>query len=69
MAAEPWISLDQVAQHLGVAKDTVYLWRESRRLPEYRVERLWKLKLYKVDEWVRAGGAGDHKASEFADTA
>ena len=24
MTTEPWVSVEQVAQHLGVAKDTVY---------------------------------------------
>jgi excisionase family DNA binding protein len=45
-----------VAQHLGVAKDTVYRWREQRSLPAHRVGRLWKFQISEVDEWVRAGG-------------
>ncbi len=42
---EPWVSVEQVAQHLGVAKDTVYRWREHRGLPAHRVGRLWTFKL------------------------
>ena len=57
--SEPWVSVDDVAQHLGVAKDTVYRWIETRLLPAHRVGRLWKFKLSEVDEWVRSGGAGD----------
>ena len=56
---EPWVSVDVVANHVGIAKDTVYRWIESKGLPAHRIGRLWKFKLSEVDEWVRAGGAAD----------
>lgn len=59
MSIEPWITAEDVAQHLGVAKDTVYRWRERKGLPAHRVGRLWKFQLSEVDEWVRAGGADE----------
>lgn len=52
---EPWVSVDQVATHLGVAKDTVYRWIEAKSLPAQRVGRLWKFKLSDVDRWVMDG--------------
>ncbi len=55
---EPWVSVDEVARHLGVAKDTIYRWIEARGLPAHKVGRLWKFKLEFVDQWVEAGGAG-----------
>ena len=54
---EPWASVDDVAKHLGIARDTVYRWIEAKGLPAHRVGRLWKFKLGEVDEWVRQGGA------------
>ncbi|WP_186064178.1 helix-turn-helix domain-containing protein [Burkholderia gladioli] len=57
--AEPWVSVEHIAEHLGVVKDTVYRWRERRGLPAHRVGRLWKFKVSEVDAWVRAGGADD----------
>jgi excisionase family DNA binding protein len=57
MNAEPWVTAEQVALHLGVVKETVYRWRERKALPASRVGRLWKFKLSEVDDWVRAGGA------------
>lgn len=59
MSIEPWVTAEHVAQHLGVAKDTVYRWRERKGLPAHRVGRLWKFQLSEVDDWVRAGGAAD----------
>jgi len=61
---ERWHSVDEVAEHLGVARDTVYRWIEQKSLPAHRVGRLWKFKLAEVDEWVRRGGAGEDDGHE-----
>jgi excisionase family DNA binding protein len=64
--AEPWTSVDDIARHLGVAKDSIYRWIERRSLPAHRIGRLWKFKISEVDEWVRGGGAesdGRNKAA------
>ena len=53
---EPWASVEDVAKHLGIAKDTVYRWIE-KALPAHKIGRLWKFKFSEVDEWVRQGGA------------
>jgi excisionase family DNA binding protein len=55
-AAEPWVSVEQVAAHLGVKKISVYRWIETRGLPARKIGKLWKLKLSDVDSWVRARG-------------
>lgn len=60
LITEPWASVDDVANHLGVAKDSVYRWIDHKGLPAHKIGRLWKLKLTEVDEWVRAGGADAH---------
>jgi excisionase family DNA binding protein len=61
MTTEPWASVEDVAKHLGVAKDSVYRWIDTRSLPGQKIGRLWKFKLTEVDEWVRAGGADAHE--------
>lgn len=61
---EPWASVDDVAKHLGVAKDSIYRWIEKKALPAHKIGRLWKFKLSEVDEWVRAGGAGQDEPDE-----
>lgn len=60
MTTEPWASVEEVARHLGVAKDSVYRWIETRSLPAHKIGRLWKFKLTEVDEWVRASGTDGH---------
>jgi excisionase family DNA binding protein len=51
------VSVEDVAKHLGVARDSVYRWIESRGLPAHKVGRIWKFKLSQVDAWVEAGHA------------
>ena len=57
MNVEPWVSVNEVAEHLSVAKDSVYRWIETKALPAHRIGRLWKFRLSEVDAWVQAGGA------------
>jgi len=57
MTTEPWVSLDDVVKHLGVARDSVSRWLECKGLSAHKVGRIWKFKLSEVDAWVRAGGA------------
>ena len=54
---ERWVSVQEVADHLGINKDTVYKWIDTRGLPAHKVGRLWKFQLGEVDAWVRSGGA------------
>lgn len=64
MTAEPWVSVDDVAKHLGVAKDSVYRWIETRGLPAHKIGRLWKFRLSEIDGWVEADGASDRSQDE-----
>jgi excisionase family DNA binding protein len=51
--------VDQIAEHLGVTRDSIYRWIDRKNLPAHRVGRLWKFKVSEVDDWVRAGGANE----------
>lgn len=63
---EPWVSADEIAEHLGVTKDSVYTWIAKRKMPAHRVGRLWKFQVSEVDAWVRAKGA-DESSPKAAD--
>ena len=41
---EKWISLNEVAEYLGVAKDTIRNWIQKGLIPAH-----------KIDEWVSSG--------------
>ena len=64
MTSEPWVSVDQIAEHLGVTRDSIYRWIDRKGLPAHRVGRLWKFQVSEVDDWVRVGGANEVKEHE-----
>ena len=64
--AEPWVSVEQLVEHLGVTRDSIYRWIDRKGLPAHRVGRLWKFKVSEVDEWVRGGGADKEKHGDVA---
>lgn len=55
--AEPWLSADDIVEHLGATTDTVYAWFTGKRMPAHEVGRLWKFQASEVDAWVRSAGA------------
>ena len=57
MKHEPWVSLEEISNHLGVSQDTVHRWIRNRGMPAHKVGRLWKFKVTQVDAWVQAGKA------------
>ncbi|AOR69474.1 transcriptional regulator [Burkholderia stabilis] len=61
-----WLSVEDIAEYLGVSKDTVYTWINKRSMPAHRIGRLWKFKTDEIDGWVRCGGAAepDSRAKE-----
>lgn len=50
--SERWVSIDDVACHLGLAKDPLYRWIAGSSTPI----RLRKFKILQVGEWGREGG-------------
>jgi excisionase family DNA binding protein len=60
MDSERWVTVDDVAAHLGVTRDSIYRWKDTKDLPGHRVGRAWRFRLSEIDEWVRSGrGATD----------
>jgi excisionase family DNA binding protein len=61
MANDRWLSVEEIAVHLGVAKDSIYRWIDKKTLPAHKVCKLWKFKREEVDGWVKSGGASDRQ--------
>ena len=55
---ERWLSVDEIAAHLGVNPDTIYKWITRKSMPAHKVGRLWKFMASEVDQWVKGGLAG-----------
>jgi len=64
MQPEPWVSLEEIAQHLAVSQDTVHRWIRNRGLPAHQVGRIWRFKVSQVDEWVQTGKTNEDGKQE-----
>ena len=53
MTEDRWLSVDEIATHLGVKRDTIYKLIERKNMPAHKVGRLWKFRKDEVDHWVR----------------
>lgn len=60
--SDRWLSVEEIAEHLGVSKDTVYAWISKRNMPAHRIGRLWKFQAEEIDGWVRSGGAAESES-------
>ena len=56
MPIESWVTLQDVAQHLQVAEDSIHRWITKKGMPAVKAGRVWRFKLSEVDEWLKAGG-------------
>ena len=52
---EKWSSIEELAEHLQVHKDTIRLWIKRGEIPAHKLGRLWRFKISEIDEWVRSG--------------
>ncbi len=64
---EGWVGIEEVAAHLRVAKESIYLWVDSEGLTAHRVGRLLRFKLSEVDEWVTAKDGDDSGSNPSAE--
>lgn len=47
-----WLSVTEIAKYLGVSEDTIYRWKNEKRIPGHKIGRMWKFKRAEVDAWV-----------------
>ena len=61
MTSEPekWSSLEEIAEHLGVSKDTIRNWIKKAVIPHRRVGKQYKFKISEVDAWVDSGKSAE----------
>lgn len=51
-----WLSGEEIAEYLGIARFTVYKWVNRQGLPSHKIGRLLKFRKSEIDEWVKRHG-------------
>ena len=59
---ERWLSVQEIAAHLGINRDTICKWTKRNKKPSCKVGRLWKFLASEIDAWVKEGTAGQKKS-------
>lgn len=57
MVDDRWLSVDEIAEYLGVKRATIYSWVHFSKIPSHKVGRLLKFKRSEIDKWVKSGKA------------
>jgi len=60
-STDRWLSVDEVADYLGIKRDTVYKWINRRKMPAHKVGTLWKFRKEQIDEWITSGQSAEQK--------
>ena len=50
-----YLNLHQTAAYLGLSQKTIYAWAENRKMPAYKLGRVWRFDRTELDEFVREG--------------
>ena len=56
---EKWSSLEDIAEHLGVSKDTIRNWIKKDVIPYRRIGKQYKFRISEVDIWVESGASAN----------
>lgn len=49
---EPWFNVPQIANHLGLSKETIYRMIDRGEIPCHRIGKVWRFKASLVDKHI-----------------
>jgi excisionase family DNA binding protein len=56
---EKWVSLEEIATHTGLSKDTIRNYIKRGVIPFYRIGKQYKFKISEIDLWVESGKSAE----------
>ena len=59
---EPWVTMKDIASHVGVTPETIRTWIKTKDFPAKKVGHQWRFKPSAVDAWTE--GSSEDKACE-----
>ncbi|MBW2044328.1 MAG: helix-turn-helix domain-containing protein [Deltaproteobacteria bacterium] len=61
MPEKRFLSIQELAEYLGVKKNTLYSWVNMRKIPYTKVGRLVRFEKQKIDEWLKKHEVEPHR--------
>lgn len=52
---EKWVNLEEIAEHMGLSKDTIRNYIKKQQIPYYRIGKQYKFKISEIDVWIESG--------------
>lgn len=52
---EKWVGLEEIADHMGISKDTIRNYIKKEQIPYYRIGKQYKFKISEIDAWIESG--------------
>ena len=56
---EKWVSLEEIADHMGISKDTIRNYIKKEQIPYYRIGKQNKFKISEIDAWIESGKSAE----------
>ncbi|MDR0434024.1 MAG: helix-turn-helix domain-containing protein [Gracilibacteraceae bacterium] len=56
---EKWSSIEEIAEHIQVHRDTIRIWIRRGEIPAHKIGKQWRFKISDIDEWVKSGKSAD----------
>ena len=54
---EKWVNLEEIADHMGLSKDTIRNYIKKDQIPYYRIGKQYKFKISEIDAWIESGNS------------
>ena len=58
---ERWANLEEIANHVGLSKDTIRNYIKKDQIPFYRIGKQYKFKFSEIDAWIESGKSASIK--------
>ena len=46
------LNIKEAAKYLNVHRMTIYKWATNKKIPAFRIGRMWRFKKEKIDAWL-----------------
>ena len=52
---EKWVNLEEIAEHMGLSKDTIRNYIKKQQIPYHKIGKQYKFKISEIDAWIEGG--------------